>query len=73
MAEGFFRVISGNMPRQAIVLKTPTAVIKVRGTAIDVTVANDGATNVHVFRAWLTLRLIRARRHESSEPGMASL
>ena len=25
------------------------------------------------FRAWLTLRLTRARRHDSSEPGMASL
>ena len=73
MAEGVFRFISGNMPRQAIVLKTPTAVIKVRGTAIDVTVANDGATNVHVLQgmAYVTANKSEASRLIETGNGVA--
>ena len=73
MAEGVFRFISGNMPRQAIVLKTPTAVIKVRGTAIDVTVANDGATNVHVLQgmAYVTANKSEASRIIGAGDGVA--
>lgn len=50
MAEGVFRFASGEMPNEAYVLKTPTTVIGIRGTVIDITVAKDGATTVHVLR-----------------------
>ena len=50
MAEGVFRFASGEMPNEAVVLKTPTMVLGIRGTVIDITVAKDGATTVHVLR-----------------------
>lgn len=45
---GSMRFISGKIPKKAFALKTPTATIGIRGTDFDVTVADDGTTNLYV-------------------------
>jgi len=47
MTQGVFRFVSGNLPHDSYVLKTPTAIIGVRGTVLDIIVeAVTGATTV---------------------------
>jgi hypothetical protein len=48
MAKGVMRFISGKLAREAIKIKTPTALIGIRGTDVEVAVADDGSTDVHV-------------------------
>ena len=38
MTQGVFRFVSGNLPHESYILKTPTAVIGVRGTVLDIIV-----------------------------------
>jgi len=51
---GTFRFISGNSPKSAYSIETPTAAIAVRGTKFDVSVAGD-ATRVLLFEGALQL------------------
>jgi len=45
---GVFRFISGNLNEEGIVLTTPVAQIGVRGSVVDIAVADDGKTDIMV-------------------------
>lgn len=46
LAKGAFRFITGNSPKEAYEIKTPTATMGVRGTVFDVYVSDQGETSV---------------------------
>jgi hypothetical protein len=48
IAKGVARFTTGNLPKSAYRISTPTATIGVRGTIITITVADDGTTTVSV-------------------------
>ena len=45
---GSLRYVSGKLPKKGFALKTPAATIGIRGTDFDVTVAEDGTTDLFV-------------------------
>lgn len=47
--QGIFRFISGDMPKERVTLRTPTAVMAIRGTTLIVYVAPDSTTQVAVI------------------------
>lgn len=55
MTKGVLRFTSGTMPSQAYSLRTPTALIGVRGTIFTVVVAADGLTTLTVEQGVATL------------------
>lgn len=46
---GTFRFITGNSPKNAYLIRTPTATLGLRGTRLDVTIGTRGETNVALF------------------------
>ncbi len=55
LSRGAFRFISGSMPKAGIAVRTPTALIGVRGTDFLVRVTATGATQVTVFEGSVTI------------------
>lgn len=49
MSKGVMRFVSGNLPKNAYSIRTPTALIGIRGTILVVTVAANGLTTVSVI------------------------
>lgn len=49
MSRGVMRFVTGNLPKNVYSIRTPTAVIGIRGTTLVVTVAANGLTNVSVI------------------------
>lgn len=47
--QGIFRFISGDMPKEQVVLRTPTTVMAIRGTTLIIYVAPDNTTQVAVI------------------------
>ena len=48
LVEGTYYFVSGKIPKQNVMLRTPTATIGIRGTALSITVKGDGSTVVGV-------------------------
>lgn len=46
LVKGFFRLISGTMPKDRVRVETPTAGIGIRGTILRIAVEDDGTTTV---------------------------
>lgn len=55
LGPGLFRLVTGLMPQESYSIRTPVAVIGVRGTDFAVAVAENGATRVTVFSGQVTL------------------
>jgi len=55
MARGAFRFISGNGPKKAYEIDTPTATIGIRGTEVDVAVGDRLGTGALVFKGEVAL------------------
>jgi uncharacterized membrane protein YgcG len=49
LSVGLFRFVTGNLPGPSYEIRTPAAVIGIRGTDFSVAVAADGATEVSVY------------------------
>ena len=55
MSKGVMRFVSGKLPKQVYSIRTPTALIGIRGTILVVTVAANGLTNVSVIEGAATV------------------
>lgn len=62
---GAFRFITGNGPKDAYTINTPTATIGVRGTEFDINIDAAGGTNVAVFEG--TTRVCNKRQRTCVE------
>lgn len=51
MTKGVMRFVSGNLPKRLYSIRTPSALIGIRGTILVVTVGLNGLTTVSVLRA----------------------
>ena len=56
LTTGLFRVITGALPHESYELRTPTAVIGVRGTDFTIQVLKNGTTRVSVYAGVVTVR-----------------
>lgn len=56
LTTGLFRIITGALPHDSYQLRTPTAVIGVRGTDFTVQVLKNGTTRVSVYAGIVTVR-----------------
>ena len=55
MSKGVMRFVSGNLPKARYSIKTPTAVIGIRGTIVVIAVALNGLTTVTVVEGAVTV------------------
>ncbi len=55
LSVGVFRFVSGKMPKGDVVIRTPTALIGIRGTIIEIIVLPDGTTIVRVLEGVVTV------------------
>lgn len=55
LGTGLFRIITGALPHESYEVRTPTAIIGVRGTDFTVQVAKNGATKVSVYAGAITV------------------
>ena len=55
MSKGVMRFVSGNLPKRVYSIRTPTALIGIRGTTLVVTVAANGLTSVTVVEGAATV------------------
>ena len=55
LGPGLFRIVTGLMPKESYSIRTPAAIIGVRGTDFAVAVAESGATRVTVYSGEVTL------------------
>ncbi len=55
MSKGVMRFVSGTLPKKQYSIRTPTALIGIRGTILVVTVAVSGLTNVSVIEGVATV------------------
>lgn len=58
LTKGTFRYISGKMPGESVQLRTPSALIGIRGTDFFVTVLASGATLIHVVSGLVTVQAL---------------
>ncbi len=56
LGPGLFRFVTGLLPHESYEVRTPTAVIGVRGTDFAVAVASDGVTRVTAYHGALVVR-----------------
>ncbi|MBL8674666.1 MAG: FecR domain-containing protein [Rhodospirillales bacterium] len=56
MTRGALRFVSGNLPSQAYVIRTPAGAIGVRGTIFDLVVEEDGTTMLHLVEGAVDFR-----------------
>ena len=75
MTQGVFRFVSGNLPHESYILKTPTAVIGVRGTVLDIIVEGvTGATTVILREGAALIRSIASGASVPLDvPGLATV
>ena len=59
LGEGVFRFITGKLDKRGIQLRTPVALIGIRGTDLVVRVAADGTTTVYMFRGSSVVTALR--------------
>ena len=59
LGEGVFRFITGKLDKQSIQLRTPVALIGIRGTDLVVRVGADGTTTVYMFRGSSVVTALR--------------
>ena len=59
LGEGVFRFITGKLNKQNIQLRTPVALIGIRGTDLVVRVTADGTTTVYMFRGSCVVTALR--------------
>jgi len=55
MSKGVMRFVSGKLPKNLYSIRTPTALIGIRGTILVITVAANGLTNVSVIEGTATV------------------
>jgi len=53
--KGFFRFVSGNIPKDRVQIQTPTVNIGIRGTVVRTVVEEDGTTTVGVDDGTITV------------------
>jgi hypothetical protein len=74
LTEGVFRFVSGNLPHDAYILTTPTAVIGVRGTVFDIIVeAVTGVTTVILREGALLIQSIGGASLALDVPGLSTI
>ena len=56
LGPGLFRIVTGALPHESYEVRTPVAVIGVRGTDFSVAVAKNGATRVTSYDQAITIR-----------------
>tara|TARA_E500000178_G_C16980953_1_gene735769 strand:- start:309 stop:1301 length:993 start_codon:yes stop_codon:yes gene_type:complete len=56
LTKGLFRFASGVLPANAYTVQTPTTIIGIRGTALDVYVSENGATAVTLLKGTATVK-----------------
>ncbi len=59
LGEGVFRFITGKLDKRSIQLRTPVALIGIRGTDLVVRVGADGTTTVYMFRGSSVVTALR--------------
>jgi hypothetical protein len=59
LGEGVFRFITGKLDKQSIQLRTPVALIGIRGTDLVIRVGADGTTTVYMFRGSCVVTALR--------------
>ena len=59
LGEGVFRFITGKLDKQSIQLRTPVALIGIRGTDLIARVGADGTTTVYMFRGSCVVTALR--------------
>ena len=59
LGEGVFRFITGKLDKRGIQLRTPVALIGIRGTDLVVRVGADGTTTVYMFRGSSVVTALR--------------
>ncbi|MBX6320568.1 MAG: FecR domain-containing protein [Rhodospirillaceae bacterium] len=64
LGKGIFRFVTGRMPKQAILIRTPTASIGVRGTRAILLVDRDGSTAAYVVDGLLLFAGCDGRTYE---------
>ena len=62
LGEGVFRFITGKLDKRNIQLRTPVALIGIRGTDLVVRVGADGTTTVYMFRGSCVVTALRGGR-----------
>lgn len=55
LSQGAFRYVSGNLPKGGVTIKTPSAVIGIRGTELLILVALDGSTLISIISGLINL------------------
>ena len=59
LGEGVFRFITGKLDKRGIQLRTPVALIGIRGTDLVIRVGADGTTTVYMFRGSCVVTALR--------------
>ncbi len=59
LGEGVFRFITGKLDKRGIQLRTPVALIGIRGTDLVIHVTADGTTTVYMFRGSCVVTALR--------------
>ena len=62
ITRGLLRFVTGSSPSDAYTIRTPSAMIGVRGTDFAVSVEADGQTRVHVLRGQVTMTALSVFR-----------
>jgi hypothetical protein len=67
--KGFFRFISGEIPKEKVNIKTPTVLIGIRGTEVRTVVTDDGTTTVGVDHGQVLVTSIQTGQMRTLEVG----
>jgi len=69
LGPGLFRIVTGALPHGSYEVRTPVAVIGVRGTDFSVAIAKNGATRATSYDEAITMRAVAGGRTVVSPPG----